>query len=100
MEKINLLKQFSRSACFPALTAEELKIFILLLVSANEANMSGKIELNQMERIGTKICPPLELKRAMNSLADKGLIAMEELTAGCEGKDCGIRFTLKEYACR
>ncbi|MEK6546122.1 MAG: hypothetical protein AABZ28_06295 [Nitrospinota bacterium] len=95
MDKIGILRDLSNSNCFPLLTNGELKLYILLIVNLPDAEVSGRIEIEQIEKANGKSLAFTELKSMMDSLEKHGLATMNGIIEGHAGKGGEMRFRLK-----
>lgn len=95
MDKIRFLKYLSKSSCFPLLTENELKLYILLLLTTKNKDISGKIKVEQIEKACGKRLNFIEVKSMMDSLDIYKLAVMEGFIEH-GGKYGEMRFRLQK----
>jgi len=88
MDKIEILKHLTRAACFSLLSNGELKLYILLLVSASDVDAGTKINLKQIAEANGAMPPLSELRVMMATLERFGLAVLEDITGGAAGALC------------
>lgn len=89
-----MLRCLINLSCFPFLTNEELRLYILLLVNAADTEVSGRINLKQIERASGKMPAFFKIKSMMDSLKESGLAVMEGFIWYPANMDGEIRFRL------
>ena len=92
MDKAELLQYLSGSDFFHLLSNGELKLYILLLASADDVDVSCKISFREIEKIGRKLMALKKLKSSMTSLEKYGLAAFEKIEEWPHGE---LKFRLK-----
>ncbi|HCX89416.1 MAG: hypothetical protein COW04_04095 [Deltaproteobacteria bacterium CG12_big_fil_rev_8_21_14_0_65_43_10] len=90
MEKIEILKKVCRLKIFRDLSTDELKLYILLLISAQELNKEEQIDLEVIRRMSGEILTIEGLKEMGFSLKKHKLAS---LSLSCPEEDKG-RHTL------
>lgn len=85
VDKIEILKYFTRATCFPLLSSGELKLYILLLVSASGVDTIAKINLKQIEEANGTMPSQSELRAMMATLERFGLAILKDITGGATG---------------
>ena len=85
MDKIEILKHLTRAACFSLLSNGELKLYILLLVSASDVDAGTKINLKQIAEANGAMPPLSELRAMMSTLERFGLAVLEDIRGGAAG---------------
>src|SRR3990170_8206446 len=88
MDKIEILQYLTRAACFSLLSNGELKLYILLLVSASDVDTGAKINLKQIAEANGAMPPLSELRAIMATLERFGLAVLEDITGGAAGAVC------------
>ncbi|GEM_PF-6837645 len=92
MDKLELLRYLSGSDFFHLLSNGELKLYILLLASADDVDVSCKISFREIEKIGRRLMALKRLKSSMTSLEKYGLAAFEKIEKWPRGE---LKFRLK-----
>ncbi|MDI6775858.1 MAG: hypothetical protein QMD03_01225 [Syntrophales bacterium] len=84
MEKIEILAKLNKLNSFSALSTDELKLYILLLISARELNRKEQIDLEIIRRVFGEFFTIEQLKKMGVSLKRYGLAS---LSFSCLEKD-------------
>ncbi|MBI5048585.1 MAG: hypothetical protein HZB54_06535 [Deltaproteobacteria bacterium] len=92
MDKVELLRYLSGSNFFHLLSNGELKLYILLLASADDIDVSCKINFREIEKIGRRLTALRKLKSSMASLERYGLASFEKFEEWPHGE---LKFKLK-----
>ena len=82
MDKIEILQYLTRAACFSLLTTGELKLYILLLVSASDIDAGAEINLKQIAEANGTMPSQSELRAMMSTLERFGLAVLEDIRGG------------------
>lgn len=86
MERIEILKKMSKLKVFGAISTDELKLYILLLMSAQELNKKGEIDLEIIRRAFGELFTIEQLKEMGFSLKRHKLAS---LSLSCPEEDRG-----------
>ena len=92
MDKAELLQYLSGSDFFHLLSNGELKLYILLLASADCVDVPCKISFREIEKVGRGLMALKKLKSSMTSLEKYGLAAFEKIEEWPHGE---LKFRLK-----
>ena len=92
MDKAELLQYLSGSDFFHLLSNGELKLYILLLSSADCVDVPCKISFREIENIGRGLMALKKLKSSMTSLEKYGLATFEKIEEWPHGE---LKFRLK-----
>ncbi|MBI3753282.1 MAG: hypothetical protein HY266_04450 [Deltaproteobacteria bacterium] len=79
MNKVELLRHLSNSDFFRLLSNGELKLYILLIASADDVDAACKISFKEIEKIGRRLTALRKLKSSMASLERYGLASFEKI---------------------
>ncbi|MBI5874788.1 MAG: hypothetical protein HZB81_02910 [Deltaproteobacteria bacterium] len=79
MDKIELLRYLSNSDFFHLLSNGELKLYVLLLASADAVDIPCKISFGEVEKIGRRLTALKKLKSSITSLEKYGLAVFEKI---------------------
>lgn len=92
MNKIELLRYLSGSDFFHLLSNGELKLYVLLLASADDVDTACKISFKEVEKIGRRLTSLKKLISSMASLEKYGLASFEKIEKWPDGE---LKFRLK-----
>ena len=92
MNKIELLRHLSSSDFFRFLSNGELKLYILLLASADDVDVPCKISFGEVEKIGRRLTGLKKLKSNITSLEKHGLAVFGKIEEWPYGE---LKFRLK-----